>query len=204
MKLRTVAIALMAAGIIVIFRYPQRPHSDRPQIAPGHPNDRDNGYREHLLATVRDELARADAKAKILLTGIGLFIAGGVAVISGQHVSFSKLAWYISLPAWLAIASSALAAAVIGAVIYPRVRSGGPRNRVVSYFGDVIKFKTEADLERALVVSAQASLTSQLLSVSRIAWRKYRLLKLGIFLFLVAVFSAGSAVVLTLTTGIGQ
>jgi hypothetical protein len=202
MKLRTVAIALTMASAIIIFRYLERPTRDRPQIASNHPSERDGGYREHLLATAREELIRADQKAKILLTGIGLFIAGGVAVISGQHVAFSKLTWYISVPTWLAIGSSALAAALVGAVIYPRVRSG-PRNRLVNHFGDVVKFKTEADLERALVGSVQASLTSQLLSVSQIAWRKYRLLKLGILLFLVAVFSAGSAVVLTLTTGTG-
>jgi hypothetical protein len=164
--------------------------------------------REALLRETREELAKADAKASILLA------ASGIALSALLTVS-NKAPWYpdnltelnARRCAWAAAALMIVGMLLVGAAVKPRLRAKHGTTPVVHYFGDVEAFRppwwrvwrrdTDVDEARTrfsnaladLVDSdaAHARLVDQIWTLSHIAYRKYRFVGFGIWSFAAAL-----------------
>lgn len=151
-------------------------------------------YAERLLATTRDELRFADAKAAIVFTVISLATAVAVTSDTRPRGLYPILSWFA---AGSLIASCLLSAAAV----YPRVnRTTRSRPPHVAYFGDIARFSTRAELEAALRGSADVKhevICQELLEVSRIALTKHRLIACSLWFMLGAVIVLSLALALS-------
>lgn len=168
-------------------------------IAPAPQEDRDAQARAHgtrVLAEAREELTRADTKAQVLLGIAGL----GIGAVSGGLLagSWSPLKLHPGVQwLWWAGAGCALAALFcLAQAVYPRITK---RSSGISYFGDVRRYKSTAEIIDALRRTADGDLTElaeQIRIVSAIVVRKYTLIRWGFWLLLIAVVATvGSAVI---------
>lgn len=140
------------------------------------------GYCSKLLAETREEVARADTKASILLG-----LAGVVATVYiGLTVDNSSLG---SPPRWtgtLILVGGILylmGIACLALAIFPR--STAKRNDLPFFFGDVAAYPDEASLSIVVEQAASQPLAralNQLLVVSKIVVRKYRQVQYGMVL----------------------
>jgi hypothetical protein len=170
-----------------------------------------NAYAEALLRDTRDELAKADAKASILLATSGIGLA---ALLSNG----SDSTWYPNnlaeaaarISAWTALGLTLLGIALVGAAVKPRLRAKHERTSgKVHYFGDVEAFRPNVWRLRhrnrrcaaarthfiAALQSVQRQtdyadrLADQVWVLSHVAYRKYRLLSLGMWIYLLALLA---------------
>jgi hypothetical protein len=159
-------------------------------------------YAERLLAATLSELNRADAKGSIMLAltvGLTAGVVGGAVAAGWSPAQLTS--WH--LPLWWAGTVVLVGAmTLLTAAIYPRIRrrpAGGPD--LIAYYGDVASYSDARELASALKRSTARDLdqlADQLLQVSRIVTRKYRLLAAGIWAVLVATVGCSSAVLLEL------
>ena len=172
---------------------------------------------EALLRETREELAKADAKASILLAASGIAFAALLTVGSAGSWYPDKLSHHAArMLVWLAIALTLSGISFVAAAVKPRLRASHPRGPVIHYFADVEAYwprwwkrrkRTQlvekgraafgVALERACGPDeAVERLADQIWSLSHIAYRKYRLVSVGMWLYAGAVVSAlGSLVV---------
>lgn len=170
------------------------------------------GYKERLLGETRDELAKADGKASILLA------ASGIAATALLTVG-STASWYpgklkhapAPLLAWLAVGFTVAGIMLIGAAVKPRLRPGR-RGTVPHYFGDVEAYYPRwwqwRSRKRLLQAGRHAfdaaigqlppdeyekRLEDQIWILSHSAYRKYRFVAAGIWLFGMASVAALAA-----------
>jgi len=150
-----------------------------------------------VLADSREELARADGKASILLAAIGVVVGALMAGILANNWSpfaikacFQWLWWVGNLLAAFAVFSLAWA-------IYPRTVYRGQRDPgLVAYFGDVIRALrgTEPGDRRVRIrknldaTSYEDLVIDQMTAIAWIIDRKYRGIQRGLW-------SAGAAAV---------
>jgi hypothetical protein len=139
-----------------------------------------------LLAEAREELNRADQKASLLLTALGVAIGAVVGGIFAAGWSPAKLN-----PDWVwcgwsgAIGLATAVASLLGAV-YPRISrpetgSNGPK---LFYFEQAVSFDNAEQLRAAIQVGAadaDLAVAAELMHVSRIACTKYKWLRRGIW-----------------------
>lgn len=151
-----------------------------------------------ILAESRQELARADGKASILLATASL-IAGVVlaAILAGDwgpsHLSqCAQVAW------WAGTLSGGVGIVALATAVYPRTRYRGQRPpSVIAYFGDVAATPAR-ELEDRLRATASSSdaLIDQLKAVAWVVDRKYLGIQAAIWSFaLSALLCVGSVVV---------
>lgn len=150
-------------------------------------------YGAQLLAEAREELNRADTKAQVLLGIVGLGLgatAGGL--FAGDWSPFSlpnEVEWLW----WLGATGSLLALVCLAGAVYPRTtRRGRNKSETVTYFGDILQFGTVEAASKALMESCTldlARVSDQLLQVSRIVDRKYRLIRRGFWLLLISMMT---------------
>lgn len=145
-------------------------------------------YAETLLAETREELGRADSKASILFAAVGVVagVAGG-AVVAGDW-SPSELGNRWEGLWWLGAALVGAAAVELVLAVVPRVRHRGDRDKV-AYFGHVVQFDDQAELEASLRRAARdplARVLDQLRVVSGIVQRKYRCTRWALVALMVA------------------
>lgn len=136
----------------------------------------DDGARKlahQMLAETRDEVTRADNKASLLLTGVGV-IAGVIAAAAlGGDWRPSQLASFWEVVWWIGAALGVGCAGCLALAVIPRIthKASGP---TVGYFNDVALLKGVDELEKALVlVDPDERVVSQLFAVSGVARRKY-------------------------------
>lgn len=164
-------------------------------------------YKEGLLQETREELAKADAKASILLAASGIIVAALLAA--------DKAPWYptrlkhAEVLGWVAVALMIAGVVFIAAAVKPRLRAKRPLPGVPHYFADVEAYwprwwqrwhreqllaSGKRDFAAALrsmpAVEGDARLDDQLWNLSHTAYRKYRLVSIGMWLFAVAVVLA--------------
>ncbi|MFI6479339.1 Pycsar system effector family protein [Nonomuraea sp. NPDC050663] len=157
-------------------------------------------YGSKLLSEAREELNKADSKAQVLLgvVGIGLgAIAGGLLAGSWKP---QDLADSVEWLWWAGVVAALASVGVLSGAVYPRLDRRNNSGRIM-YFHDVSHFRTVDDVTTALRQSAELDLervTHQLLRLSRIATRKYRLIRWGFWLAVVAALASLSAVVINL------
>ncbi|HEX2027459.1 MAG TPA: Pycsar system effector family protein [Nitriliruptorales bacterium] len=163
-------------------------------------------YTDQLLDEARGELAHADAKASILLGSYG--VAGGVllaAFIAGDWSPSMLDPSWITIVWWVGILAFAMAIGAAGAAVHPRTEHRS--TEVVYFWGHVVALGAGRDradqrelVEQRLAEAAEdpaARAVDQLVEVSNVIARKYRLVRRSLIAALISI-------VLTGVTGISQ
>ena len=158
--------------------------SSRPDVSP---------YVAKLLAETRDELARTDQKASILLAAVGVAVGGTAAAFVQIRFSPSALANSVEWLWWVGLALLATATAVLGVAVMPvlaRTTTGSAR-----FFSDIARFEgTNADLLETVARDASRQPERdlrQLRFLAEVVHRKYVLIRS-------AIWSAGSGLLVVL------
>ncbi|RKN23861.1 hypothetical protein D7147_02185 [Micromonospora musae] len=143
-----------------------------------------------LLQETRQEIGRTDAKASLLLALL--------AVLMGVFVSLSATATALSPSSWAVGTATALfivSALLLVWAVRPRLNAGG-RGRQ-EYFAHFATFVDRPDdLERELACTpddVNSRRAAQLVDLSRLVLRKYRLIQVAVDLLVVAVAIGGIA-----------
>ncbi|GAB7037606.1 hypothetical protein JCM9533A_14540 [Catenuloplanes niger JCM 9533] len=143
-----------------------------------------------LHAGLESMAARADAKAGILLAHQGGAFVLGVTALQADHGG-----WIIGPALALVVAAMGTAAAVVVPVLRPRNQTVSTGDIV--YFGHLREWAPPSLAERIEGLSKEdeiAMVTRQLVTLSRINWRKHRLLQISLSLT-VSAMSVGAAAV---------
>ena len=156
-------------------------------------------YLSDLLKDAREELGRVDSKAALLLAGVGV-VAGALlaGLLNGKWTPFSldsrvEWAW------WLGLGAASGGIFSIAAAVYPytgrdtALHAGPPM-----YYGDVAAYKDVDAFRKAIAdtPSIQDRLVDQTFQISKIVQRKYKLLRRGLLLLLLAVVACVTAMVI--------
>ncbi|GAB3960387.1 hypothetical protein GCM10028832_18040 [Streptomyces sparsus] len=153
---------------------------------------------ERLLATAREDLARADSKAAVLLTGA---FAVPVLLVGGEAWDPSSVAGALEVLLIVGGILWAVGTALLAWVVLPRTSTARP-GPGVTFFADVLVAPPDTErLVRAVTAAAHdrvSWLVVQMVDVSLILTSKYRWLRwgtcclaLGLMLSAVALVSSG-------------
>jgi hypothetical protein len=150
-------------------------------------------YAERLLAETREEIARADAKASILLG------AGGVATSIASTALFggwnpARLKPWGTSVWWIGASLAGCALLCLGSAVYPRTGAVSPRGRQshqreprpVHYFVQLAGCEDLATARRAIEAAAIDSVNravEQAWSLSKLVMTKYRLTRAALWLY---------------------
>lgn len=160
-----------------------------------------------LLSESREELVHADNKVAILLAAVGI-VVGAIAasVLSGEWTPFDLPLW-LGVIWWVSSLAFLFSVFALGSAIYPRVSRVQVKTGFVGYFGDVLLLAKSGELENAIEATLnneEARQYDQLIQISGIVSRKYRLLRLsltalgfGTLLFVVVAIGWGIHLILT-------
>jgi hypothetical protein len=159
-------------------------------------------YATSLLANAREEINRADAKASILLAATGVVASALLAgLIAGKWTPL-ELQVAVQWVWWLGLAEAAVGIWFLAMAVYPRERKNdSDMPGTVAYYGDVAAYPTTARLVEALNRSAETNIeriADQLRSVSWIVSHKYRLVRRGMRLLVLAALTVVAALVANL------
>ena len=145
-----------------------------------------------LLSESREELARADGKASMLLAALG--VASGViaaALLAGDW-SPDRLDHAYRIVWWVGLMFAAAGSLALCLAVWPRIRHRLP-GPSATYFDEIALLGTVDKVKAALAHTDAAERTmTQLVAVARIIRRKYVLIRwamglLGIAILLVLV-----------------
>lgn len=172
--------------------------------------------KQALLSEVREELAKADAKASILLAASG--IAFAALLTAGSTTSWypGNLAdQWARYCAWGAFVLTLVGIVAVGAAVNPRTSHHKPHRPKVRYFGDVAdrwpghwlrrpkgdavdaaRTRFESDLNSMPIEDIDSRIIDQIWVLSDIADRKYRLISRAVQCYGVALAAAIVALVL--------
>ena len=139
-----------------------------------------------LLNETREELARADGKAQILLAVSGVVISvllGGA--ISGDW-SPSDLDHCARVLWWIGVGVAALGLGGLGYAVFPRLLTADDAR--ITYFEDVLRYKDCSALSEGLLTEAARGDrdVEQLLRLSKLAHRKYLAIQISMSALLAA------------------
>lgn len=145
------------------------------------------------LAETREEIARVDGKASILLAGAGVAVGVVVAGLIAGDLQITELALIVAVLGGLAAAATLAGIGFLGAAIYPRCGTAEPGR--ARYFTEVAVYDTLDELRTALAKDAHVGdrLLHQLLGLSKAVATKYALLRWGIRLLALAIVLATGA-----------
>ena len=177
-------------------------------------------YRELLLSETREELQKADAKASILLAASGIAFAalltsGGASGWYPDRLSDGTARAFV----WIAIGVALVGVAFVGAAVMPRLRAKSRHGEKLHYFGDVEAYwpkrwriRSRADAyetaRRDFATDLQSASTEekyleylddQIWHLGRMAYRKYRLISIGMYLYGIALVCAIVALIVEKT-----
>lgn len=155
-------------------------------------------YGALLLSEAREELNRADAKAQVLLGVVGLGLGATAAGLFAGTWSPFSLSNGIEWLWWVGSGAALLALGCLAAAVYPRTtRVDTVRSGMVSYWADVLPYTTTEEVTEALLRSRTldlARVSDQLRQVAHIVRRKYRLIRWGFWLLLLALIATLTSV----------
>lgn len=137
------------------------------------------GKQEWLLQASREELGRADQKASLLSAATGIILGPFVVSAIGND---SPIKWF----GWVSLVGISLMAASLVAYVlaaYPRTRrTTSSRPDRAAFFSDFNENLDESMAESLNRQEWRQIVVDQLREVSSIVVRKYRLIKVGIWL----------------------
>ena len=129
-----------------------------------------------LLSEAREELARADNKAGLMLASLGAALTALLGAIGSGVIAPRQYPIVPQLLLWAGCAACAPALVLLGLAVTPRL--GHPRHFHTHYFGDVRLAMSPAHLEHTVAHTDPVTRDlSQLAFLSRIAWTKYRCIR---------------------------
>lgn len=154
-----------------------------------------------ILREAREELARADGKASILLAAIGVVIGAIMAAVLGGSWHPHDLNHNIEWLWWVGAMIGLAGATAFGSAVFPRTTYRSKhRSGIVAYFGDVVGL-SQHQLKQGLVRTANepdAATLDQLRAISSVVDKKYRAIQVGItciaaagFCWVIAVLIGG-------------
>lgn len=135
-----------------------------------------------ILREAREELARADGKASILLAAIGVIIGAIMAAILAGSWHPSHLNDNIEWLWWTGTGAGSAGAVSFGVAIFPRTTYRSERRLgIVAYFGDVVGLSS-SQLREGLIATADdpgAATLDQVEAISSVVDKKYRAIQIG-------------------------
>ncbi len=132
-----------------------------------------------LLRDNREELAKADAKAGILLATVSVVVGVLLAGIIAGNWSPAKLSSWSQFFWWAGTASALLGLALLILAVAPRAVASRRRNTKACYFGDVAACSSERELAALLMEQCESEsdrTLDQILATARITRVKYSLI----------------------------
>lgn len=139
-----------------------------------------DGFVEGLLDETREEIGRADTKANILLASAGVTAAVLIGAAMGGDIRLSGAPGVVQLLAVLSTLALGSGLALLGAAVMPRL--GRPVAGRARYFMEHAQHDGVEELREALEREhddTDGRHLAQLLTLSRIVRRKYRLTQAG-------------------------
>lgn len=157
-----------------------------PTQAPDDSNAAAHALAGRLLAETREEIARADGKAQILLAVSGVVIGvvlGGA--ISGDW-SPSDLSACAELVWWIGVSAAALGLLGLGYAVFPRLLTADDGR--ITYFEEVLRYEDCSALSEGLAAEAVRGDrdVEQLHRLSKLAHRKFVSIQISMVALLVA------------------
>lgn len=140
----------------------------------------DDAFVEGLLDETREEISRADSKASILLASAGVTAAVLTGAVAAGDIRFAGARGIVQVMAVSAALALSAGLALLGAAVMPQV--GKPERGRARYFMEHAQYDGADDLREALEhesVDRAGRHLAQLLALSRIVRRKYRLTQAG-------------------------
>ena len=170
----------------------------------------EDSYKEVLLRETREELARADTKASILLAASGIALAALLSRGNAAGWYPEKLAHHAArVLIWVSLGLLLVGVAFVGSAVKPRLRTRHDKPAKPQYFADVEAYRPgwwrrrhrkqllherRREFAKALAgmsaSDADERLNDQIWTLSHIAFLKYQLIKLGMWLYATAVVIA--------------
>jgi hypothetical protein len=167
---------------------PHPNNADPAPTPPPHPHDTDLvPLCERLLAELRNEVARADGKASVLVGALGM--TGGVfsGLLAGRGWTPADLSAAGTAVWWAAVTALGVSLFALLLAVLPRYRSERwTPGRPLSYFGDIQQAVRQGQLETALSDTRRdptTGLTMALTELSQIAARKHQWIRTGLIAF---------------------
>ncbi|MFI9750918.1 Pycsar system effector family protein [Streptomyces collinus] len=140
-----------------------------------------------LLADLRNEIARADAKATVLVGALGISAGALAALLTNRHWSPDQLPGPAALLWWAGTASLVVALFALLLAVLPRYRrSRWTPGRPLTYFGDIRRASQTGRLAAALAETGRdpgPGLRAALAETSGIAARKHFWIRTGLLSF---------------------
>jgi hypothetical protein len=172
-------------------------------------------YRAALLAETREELQKADNKASILLAASGIALSALGSAFAAGTWSPSHLAnGDARLWSWISISLALVGLFFIGMAVKPRLHPKETEREALHYFGDIQKFwpkwhrsnraaalaGARAEFDMALEAASTEEnikdrLNAQIWFLGHLAFRKYRLVDIGLWFFALSILLAILALV---------
>jgi hypothetical protein len=144
---------------------------------------------ERLLAELRNEVARADGKASVLVAALGMTAGVFSGLLAGRGWTPAELSAAGTGLWWAGAAALGLSLFALLLAVLPRYRSEPwTPGRPLSYFGDIQQAVRLGQLETALGDTRRdptTGLTTALADMSRIAARKHQWIRTGLVAFCV-------------------
>ncbi|MFH9859036.1 Pycsar system effector family protein [Streptomyces sp. NPDC017202] len=138
--------------------------------------DRGAALARVLLSEAREELARADNKAGLVLASLGATLTALLGAIGSGVVAPRHYPLVPQLLLWVGCAACVPALVLLGLAMTPRL--GNPHHYRTHYFGDARLAVSVAHLERTVRRTDPVSRDlSQLVILSQIVWTKYRCIR---------------------------
>ncbi|MFF5520709.1 Pycsar system effector family protein [Streptomyces coeruleorubidus] len=151
------------------------------------PDDPEMRAGTQLLADLRGEIARADAKATVLVGALGISTGGLAALLTDRGWSPAQLPTPAALLWWAGAASLVIAVFALLLAVMPRYRSScWTPGRPLTYFGDVRRAARAGRLTEALTETGHDPVRGVLLALtetSGIAARKHFWIRTGLISF---------------------
>lgn len=145
------------------------------------------GIGRQVLTEAREELARADNKAALLLAAIGVVAGALLAALLAQSWSPAVLSDTIEWLWWVGVIAVLAAIGALASAVYPRTTYRGAKSSFISFFGDVVA-TTDGELEGKLEATAakpRKVLIDQLIAISHIVDQKYRRIQFALWALVV-------------------
>ncbi|MDQ0313342.1 F0F1-type ATP synthase membrane subunit c/vacuolar-type H+-ATPase subunit K [Kitasatospora herbaricolor] len=137
-----------------------------------------------MLTETREELAKADQKANLLLAALGVALAALAGALSSGHYDPLTSGWWAGLAFFCACGCGVAALVLFASAVMPRTGAGDSRR--AHYFGDIALAVRARPLDEVRSVVEETDLVerdlSQFAILSRTVATKYRYIRLGMYL----------------------